>query len=160
MNKLKIEYIDINDIKPYEKNPRKNEDAIPYVMESIKQFGFKNPVILDKNNVIVAGHTRIESAKRLGIKEIPCIYADDLTDEQIKAFRLADNKVAEVAEWDFDILGDELDGILDIDMSDFGFDLNFDDDEEEQEIVEDEDEDLFDDIEKLDKHYGVPYQRK
>ena len=159
MGKLKIEYIDINDIKPYEKNPRKNEDAIPYVMESIKQFGFKNPVILDKNNVIVAGHTRIESAKRLGMKEIPCIYADDLTDEQIKAFRLADNKVAEVAEWDFDILGEELDGILDIDMSDFGFDLNFDD-EEEQEIVEDEDEDLFDDIEKLDKHYGVPYQRK
>ena len=134
MGKLKIEYININDIKPYEKNPRKNEDAIPYVMESIKQFGFKNPVILDKNNVIVAGHTRIESAKRLGINEIPCIYADDLTDEQIKAFRLADNKVAEVAEWDFDVLGDELEGILDIDMQDFGFDKILD--EEENEIIE------------------------
>ena len=98
MNKLKIEYVDINNIKPYKKNPRKNDEAIPYVMESIKQFGFKNPVILDKDNIIVAGHTRIESAKRLGITEIPCIYADDLTDEQIKAFRLADNKVGEIAE--------------------------------------------------------------
>ena len=122
MDKLKIEYVDINNIKPYKKNPRKNEEAIPYVMESIKQFGFKNPVILDKDNVIVAGHTRIESAKRLGITEIPCIYADDLTDEQIKAFRLADNKVAEIAEWDIDLLDTELDDILNIDMSDFGFD--------------------------------------
>ena len=137
MDKLKIEYVDINSIKPYKKNPRKNEDAIPYVMESIKQFGFKNPVILDKDNVIVAGHTRIESAKRLGITEIPCIYADDLTDEQIKAFRLADNKVAEIAEWDIDLLDTELDDILNIDMSDFGFDLDLED-EEEKEIIEDE----------------------
>ncbi len=121
MDKLKIEYVDINSIKPYKKNPRKNEEAIPYVMESIKQFGFKNPVILDKDNVIVCGHTRIEGAKRLGITEIPCIYADDLTDEQIKAFRLADNKVAEIAEWDIDLLDTELDDILNIDMSDFGF---------------------------------------
>jgi site-specific DNA-methyltransferase (adenine-specific) len=121
MDKLKIEYVNINSIKPYKKNPRKNKDAIPYVMESIKQFGFKNPVILDKDNVIIAGHTRIESAKRLGITEIPCIYADDLTDEQIKAFRLADNKVGEIAEWDIDLLDTELDDILNIDMSDFGF---------------------------------------
>lgn len=137
MDKLKIEYVDINSIKPYKKNPRKNEEAIPYVMESIKQFGFKNPVILDKDNVIVAGHTRIESAKRLGITEIPCIYADDLTDEQIKAFRLADNKVGEIAEWDIDLLDTELDDILNIDMTDFGFDLDLED-EEEKEIIEDE----------------------
>ena len=137
MDKLKIEYVDINSIKPYKKNPRKNDEAIPYVMESIKQFGFKNPVILDKDNVIVAGHTRIESAKRLGITEIPCIYADDLTDEQIRAFRLADNKVAEIAEWDIDLLDTELDDILNIDMSDFGFDLDLED-EEEKEIIEDE----------------------
>jgi len=137
MDKLKIEYVNINSIKPYKKNPRKNEEAIPYVMESIKQFGFKNPVILDKDNIIVAGHTRIESAKRLGMTEIPCIYADDLTDEQIKAFRLADNKVAEIAEWDIDLLDTELDDILNIDMSDFGFDLDLED-EEEKEIIEDE----------------------
>ena len=138
MDKLKIEYVDINSIKPYKKNPRKNDEAIPYVMESIKQFGFKNPVILDKDNVIVAGHTRIESAKRLGITEIPCIYADDLTDEQIRAFRLADNKVGEIAEWDIDLLDTELDDILNIDMSDFGFDLDLDILEEEKEIIEDE----------------------
>lgn len=137
MDKLKIKYVDINSIKPYKKNPRKNEEAIPYVMESIKQFGFKNPVILDKDNVIVCGHTRIEGAKRLGITEIPCIYADDLTDEQIRAFRLADNKVGEIAEWDIDLLDIELDEILNIDMSDFGFDLDFKD-EEEKEIIEDE----------------------
>ena len=134
MDKLKIEYVDINSIKPYKKNPRKNEEAIPYVMESIKQFGFKNPVILDKDNVIVAGHTRIESAKRLGITEIPCIYADDLTDEQIKAFRLADNKVAEIAEWDIDLLDTELDDILNINMSDFGFDLDLEDEFNEEDL--------------------------
>lgn len=134
MDKLKIEYVDINSIKPYKKNPRKNEEAIPYVMESIKQFGFKNPVILDKGNVIICGHTRIESAKRLGITEIPCIYADDLTDEQIKAFRLADNKVAEISEWDIDLLDTELDDILNIDMSDFGFDLDLEDEFNEEDL--------------------------
>lgn len=80
MKKLEIKYIPINDIKPYKNNPRLNEDAIPYVMKSIREFGFKNPIILDKNNVIVAGHTRLESAKRLGMKEAPVIYADDLTE--------------------------------------------------------------------------------
>ena len=117
MDKLKIEYVDINSIKPYNKNPRKNEEAIPYVMESIKQFGFKNPVILDKNNV--------------------CIYADDLTDEQIKAFRLADNKVGEIAEWDIDLLDTELDDILNIDMSDFGFDLDLEDEDIERKDLSD-----------------------
>jgi ParB-like chromosome segregation protein Spo0J len=126
---LKIEYIDIDKIKPYENNPRHNEEAIPYVMNSIKEFGFKVPIILDKNNVIIAGHTRVESAKRLGMTEVPCLYANDLTEEQVKAFRLADNKVSEKAEWDFNMLDAEL-ADLDIDMSEFGFDkmdLNIDD---------------------------------
>ena len=121
MEKLEIKYIPIDDIKPYKNNPRLNEDAIPYVMNSIKEFGFKNPIILDKNNVIVAGHTRLESAKRLDMKEVPVIYADDLTDEQVKAFRLADNKVAEKSMWDYTKLDEELDNILDIDMSIFDF---------------------------------------
>lgn len=121
MKKLEIKYIPIDDIKPYKNNPRLNEDAIPYVMNSIKEFGFKNPIILDKNNVIVAGHTRLESAKRLDMKEVPVIYADDLTDEQIKAFRLADNKVAEKSMWDYTKLDEELENILDIDMSMFDF---------------------------------------
>lgn len=127
---LKIEYVDINSIKPYEKNPRHNEEAIPYVMNSIKEFGFKNPIIIDKNNVIIAGHTRLESAKRLGMNEVPIIHADDLNEEQIKAFRLADNKVSEKAEWDIDLLNEELGNFDTIDMGEFGFDIGvFDSDE-------------------------------
>ena len=127
----------ITEIMPYEKNPRKNDEAVEYVANSIKEFGFKVPIVIDKNGVIVAGHTRYKAAKELGLEKLPCIIADDLTEEQVKAFRLADNKVGELAEWDFDLLGEELDGIFDIDMSDFGFELNLDDDEP-QEIVEDE----------------------
>lgn len=122
MNELKIEYVDINSIKPYKNNPRVNDDAIQYVANSIKEFGFKNPIILDKENVIVCGHTRLEASKRLDIDKIPCLYADDLNEEQIKAFRLADNKVSEKAEWNYDLLIDELKDI-DIDMVDFGFDI-------------------------------------
>lgn len=96
----------ISDIRPYENNPRKNDEAVKYVAESIKQFGFKVPIVIDKDGIIVAGHTRYKAAKKLNLKEVPCIVADDLTDEQVKAFRLADNKVAEKAEWDFELLGD------------------------------------------------------
>ena len=127
----------IKDIKPYEKNPRKNDSAVDAVANSIKEFGFKVPIVIDKDNVIVCGHTRYKAAKKLGLDVVPCVVADDLTDEQIKAYRLADNKVAELAEWDIDLLGEELDGIFDIDMSDFGFDLS-EDEEEETEIIEDE----------------------
>lgn len=114
----------LTDIVPYEKNPRKNDEAVKYVAESIRQFGFKVPIIIEKDGVIVAGHTRYKAAKKLKLKEVPCIVADDLTDEQIKAFRLADNKVAEKSEWDFELLTDELDGIFDIDMTDFGFEVD------------------------------------
>lgn len=125
----------IGDIKPYEKNPRKNDEAVKYVAESIKQFGFKVPIVIDKNGIIVAGHTRYKAAKKLNLDEVPCIIADDLTDDQIKAFRLADNKVAEKSEWDFDLLSEELDDLFDFDMSVFGFDF---DAEEEPEAVEDD----------------------
>ena len=120
----------IAEITPYGKNPRKNDEAVQYVANSIKEFGFKVPIVIDKNGVIVAGHTRYKAAQELGLEKLPCIIADDLTEEQVKAFRLADNKVGEVAEWDFDLLGDELDGIFDIDMSEFGFDSDFDEKEE------------------------------
>lgn len=126
----------IDEVIPYEKNPRKNDDAVDYVAKSIKEFGFKVPIIIDKENVIVTGHTRLKAAKKLKLKEVPCILADDLTEEQIKAFRLADNKVGEYAEWDFDLLDEELDDILNIDMEEFGFDIE--EEEEETEIVEDE----------------------
>ena len=112
----------LTDITPYEKNPRKNDEAVKYVAESIKQFGFKVPIVIDRNGVIVAGHTRYKAAKKLSMDEVPCIVADDLTDEQIKAFRLADNKVAEKAEWDFYLLAEELNDLFDFDMTAFGFD--------------------------------------
>lgn len=121
----------ITDIKPYEKNPRRNDDAVQYVAESIRQFGFKVPIVVDSNNIVVAGHTRLKAAKKLGYKEVPCIVADDLTEEQVKAFRLADNKVSEAAEWDFDLLDEELDGLFDFDMAAFGFDVVEDDEPEE-----------------------------
>lgn len=119
----------IDEIIPYKNNPRNNDEAVDYVAKSIEEFGFKVPIILDKNNIIVTGHTRLKAAKKLGLKEVPTIMADDLTDEQIKAFRLADNKVSEYAEWDFNILDSEL-AELNIDMSDFGFeniDINIED---------------------------------
>ena len=121
MRKLQIEYRSIESIFPYEKNPRINDDAVPAVMESIKEFGFKIPIVLTADNVIVAGHTRIKAAKQLGMQEVPCVIADDLSAEQIKAFRLADNKSAEIATWDEELLQQELSEILDIDMSMFGF---------------------------------------
>ena len=124
----------LTEIKPYEKNPRKNDGAVQYVAASIKEFGFKVPIVIDKDGVIVAGHTRYKAAKKLGLNEVPCIVADDLNEEQIKAFRLADNKVAEKAEWDFDLLSSEMDDLFDFDMTVFGFEVE----EEETEVVEDE----------------------
>ena len=120
---MQLIYKKLKDIKQYENNPRKNDEAVKYVAESIKEFGFKVPIVIDKEGVIVAGHTRWKAAKSLNIKEVPCIIADDLTDDQIKAYRLADNKVSEFAEWDFNILNLELDELLDFDMSTFGFDI-------------------------------------
>lgn len=134
--RMEIVYKRTAEIIPYDKNPRKNDEAVPYVMASIKEFGFKVPVVIDKDNIVVAGHTRLKAAKKLKIEEIPCVVADDLTEEQIKAFRLADNKVAEQAEWDFDLLAGELDDLIDFDMTVFGFDDDVT--EEEPEVVEDD----------------------
>lgn len=113
----------LSELIPYDNNPRNNENAIGPVANSIKHFGFKVPIIIDQNNIIVAGHTRFLAANRLGMTEVPCIVANDLSDEQIKAFRLADNKVSEKSTWDDDLLIFELEDIFDIDMSEFGFDL-------------------------------------
>lgn len=108
------------DLIPYEMNPRKNDDAVDAVALSISSFGFKVPIIIDSNNVIVAGHTRLKAAQKLGLSTVPVIRADDLTEEQVRAFRLADNKVSEAASWDFEKLEAELANI-DMDMSLFGF---------------------------------------
>ena len=127
----------IEDITPYEKNPRRNDKAVDAVANSIKEFGFKVPIVIDKDGIIVAGHTRYKAAKKLRMKSVPCIVASDLTNEQIKAFRLSDNRTAELAEWDMELLTEELDDILNIDMSEFGFDIELDDIEEKNEIKED-----------------------
>lgn len=111
----------LSELKPYENNPRKNDEAVEYVANSIKEFGFKVPIVIDKDGVIVAGHTRYKAAKQLKFKTVPCIIADDLNEEQIKAFRLADNKTGELAGWDFPLLDIELAEIETLDMADFGF---------------------------------------
>lgn len=140
MDKLKIVYKKLSDLTPYENNPRLNDGAVDAVAKSIEEFGFKVPIVIDKDGVIVAGHTRLKAAKQLAIDEVPCIIADDLSDEELKAFRLADNKVAELAEWNFDKLEVELVELsemeLDFDMQDFGFEINLQ--KEETEVIEDD----------------------
>lgn len=144
-------YKALDEIKPYENNPRNNKDAVKYVKNSIKKFGFKVPIVVDKDNVIVAGHTRYLASKELGLETVPCIIADDLTEKQIKAYRLADNKTAEKSEWDFELLDLELDDLkLDFDMSDFGFDMSLDDKEDnERKDIEDDDFDTDKEVEKI-----------
>lgn len=136
---MNIEELKINDLIPYENNPRKNNDAVDKVAESIKAFGFKVPVVIDKNNIIVCGHTRVLAAKKLKMKTVPCIKADDLSDEQIKAFRLADNKSAELATWDEEKLQAEiakLDDMLSV-LENVGF---IDDVSDVEDISESDDE--------------------
>lgn len=117
---INVTYFNIEDLKPYKNNPRNNENAVDAVAESIKEFGFKVPIVIDSDNVIIAGHTRLLASKKLGIDKVPCVVADDLTPEQVKAFRLADNKTAELAEWDVDLLEQELNSI-EMNMMLFGF---------------------------------------
>lgn len=143
-NKLNVEYMKIDTLIPYINNPRKNDKAIDMVAGSIKEFGFKNPIIVDKDNIIVAGHTRYEASKKLGLDEAPVIKANDLSEKQIKAFRIADNKTAEFAEWDMDLLAVELQGLDDIFT---GFDAV----ELEDIMGTDEVEDDFDEEEALEE---------
>ena len=114
MDRIRIEYMATDRLIPYVNNPRKNDKAVDVVAGSIQEFGFKNPIIVDKDNVIVAGHTRLLAARKLELEEVPVIRAEDLTEQQIKAFRLADNKTAEFAEWDMELLALELEGLDDI----------------------------------------------
>lgn len=118
---MNIKNLNIEEIRIYANNPRKNNNAVKYVVESIKKFGMKQPLVVDKNKVIVCGHTRYKAYLELGIKQVPCVLADDLTEDEINAYRLADNKTAEYSEWDETLLEFEIDNILNIDMSDFGF---------------------------------------
>lgn len=116
---MQIIEMDIRDLIPYENNPRRNDAAVDKVAASIQEFGFKVPIIVDKDNVIVAGHTRLKAAEMLGMDKVPVIRADDLSEEKVKAFRLADNKTGEIATWDFAKLEEELLDIECINMQEF-----------------------------------------
>ena len=122
MEQLSVSYIPIKDITPYENNPRRNEDAVSKVADSIREFGWQQPIVVDSNNVIIVGHTRYKAALELGMTQVPVHVATELTEEQVRAYRLVDNKTNEFAEWDFTKLQDELSSIDDVDMmSEFGF---------------------------------------
>lgn len=126
----------VQEIIPYENNPRNNDEAVDKVAESIREFGFQQPIVIDKDGVVIVGHTRLKAAKKLGLETVPVVMADNLTDEQAKAYRLADNKTNEFAEWDIDALDIELLDISDIDMGRFGFEVAQEADDEE--IIEDD----------------------
>ena len=144
MRQVQVIQMKLTDLIPYENNPRINDDAIDVVANSIKEFGFKNPIIIDKDNVIVCGHTRRLAAIKLGLTEVPCIRADDLTEDQIKAFRVADNKTSELSTWDLDKLKIEL-GDIELNMADFGFEDLLD---QMKELPEDDEFDADTELEK------------
>lgn len=133
---MQVKTVSIDKIKPYENNPRNNDDAVDAVANSIKEFGWQQPIVVDNGGVIIAGHTRYKAAKQLKLKEVPIVVADKLTEEQVNAYRLADNKSGELATWDDDELQEELDKIFDIDMTDFGFDLETE--LEDDEVIDDD----------------------
>ena len=155
MKDIEIVFLNPAEIHPYKNNPRHNNEAVPAVAESIKAYGFKVPIIIDSNNEIVTGHTRWKASKLLGLDKVPCIRADDLTDEQIKEFRLVDNKVAELATWDSSKLDLELEDI-EIDMSVFGFELDDFEDQELGDIEDDEDDGWYgDERERTNRAYHL-----
>ena len=140
----------IDELIPYINNPRNNDEAVDKVASSIKEFGFKVPIVIDKDNVVITGHTRLLASKKLGLEEVPCIVASDLSKAQIKAFRIADNKVSEYSSWNDDLLKIELEQLeemnfnldsVNIDFSDFDIAIDLDDVEEDKKR-----KDLSDDI--------------
>jgi ParB-like chromosome segregation protein Spo0J len=159
-NKLQVEYVSIDEIKTYENNAKLHPaEQIEQIKESIKEFGFNDPIAIDKDNVIIEGHGRYIACKELGINEVPIIRLNELSDEQKRAYMLVHNKLTMNTDFDIELLNDELENIFDIDMSKFDFEIDtlLDINEETDKT---EEEELCEDIEKLDKHYGVPYQRK
>ena len=151
---MQFEYLPINDLKPYTNNAREHHaEDVTAIMNSIREFGFSDPIgVWGKDNIIVEGHGRLEAAKKLRLNEVPVIHLDHLSDEQRRAYGLAHNRTAELSEWDLDMLDLELDEIEDIDMTQFGF-LDIEEPEDEQ--IEPE---PFENVEKMDTRYGVPYQ--
>lgn len=127
---MKIQEINIDEVIPYSRNPRNNKAAISKVASSIKEFGWKQPIVVDKDNIVIVGHTRLEAARSLKLKTVPVLHAKDLSDAQVKAYRIADNKVGEFAEWDYELLECEFDDLKEVD---FDLELTGFSDEEIQE---------------------------
>ena len=120
-DEMRVRWVPVGDVRPYPGNPRKNDRAVPLVAESLKEFGWRQPIVVDADMTVVAGHTRLKAAQSLGMAEVPVVVASDLTPEQVAAYRLADNRTGEAAEWDEGLLALELDGLLGFDMGRFGF---------------------------------------
>lgn len=126
---MKVKETPIGEVRPYPGNPRVNDGAVEAVAASLREFGWQQPIVVDADGTIIAGHTRYKAAKRLGMGTVPVVVASELTPEQVQAYRLADNRVGELATWDMGLLAGELDGICDIDMGEFGFeDFGYDSD--------------------------------
>ena len=143
----------LDELKPYDNNPRLNDRAVPAVSESLKEFGWQQPIVIDRDGVIIAGHTRYKAALALGLETAPCKYADELTPEQVEAYRLADNKTAELAEWDEEKLEEELAKCTQFDMTAFGFE---EPPEDPNDAIEDNYEEP-DDIEPV-AEYGMVFE--
>lgn len=118
---MRVKEVPIGDVRPYEDNPRDNEGAVSAVAASIREFGFQQPIVVDADGTVIAGHTRLKAAQALGMKTVPVVVASGLTPEQVAAYRLADNKTGELASWDAELLAEQLDGISVLDMGQFGF---------------------------------------
>lgn len=131
---MDIKQIPITDVVPYDKNPRNNDGAVESTANSINEFGWQQPIVVDKNNIVIVGHTRLKAAEKLKLDTVPVLVADNLSEEQVKAYRLADNKTGELADWDMALLNEELEGIAELDMDDFGFELA----EDAEEVVDDD----------------------
>ena len=150
-----IKRVAVDKLIPYVNNAKQHsEEQITRLASSIREFGFVNPVLVDKNLNVIAGHGRIAAAKKLDLKEVPCLFVEGLTEAQRKAYILADNRLSEIgSDWDMDLVTSELETLqgLDFDIDLTGFELP-------EEPIEDDEPSEFDDIEKLETHYGVPYQ--
>lgn len=134
MADLRVEIVPIDSIRPYERNPRKNDAAVDAVAASIREFGFQQPIVCDTDGVVIVGHTRLKAAKKLGMKTVPVVYAN-LTSDKAKAYRLADNKTSELSDWNFEHLEIEL-GDIELDMEQFGFEDE--EDKKDAEAMEDD----------------------
>lgn len=162
---MNIEEIALSEIKPYEKNPRKNDSAVNGVAESIKQFGFQQPIVIDSNNIIVVGHTRYKAAEKLGLKTVPCVRASDLTPDQVKTYRILDNKLNELATWDFQSLSDELTnfqfdfGDFDVYLPAFTYDNYLKETTETTDNTENGTDDSFNEEDSAKKTYTPPQQK-